>query len=85
MYTDEEMEEIEADPVRLKAYFWRMSKHWTRLAATYREEARKVSFDEGLEKIRWAKTLDTTAGVLLENLDAFVESTVRKPTAPRTL
>lgn len=84
-YSDEEMKEIERDPVRLRAYFWRVATNMRRTAKRNRAQSRAIgkghpitnylpAFEEGQDLIRWAKTLDNVADHVLENIDVIVES-----------
>jgi hypothetical protein len=46
-YSDDDMFEIERDPVRLKAYFWHIAQHWRRMATQHR--ARSQAMEENIE------------------------------------
>jgi hypothetical protein len=52
-----------------------MAQHHKRLAAEHRRDARRVSFDEGADLIHWAGILDDLSQIVLDSLDALVEST----------
>ena len=86
-YSDEEMAEIERDPVRLKAYFWNVVQGMRRIAAKNRARSQATgvnhpvtnylpAFEEGADAIHWANTLDRVADCILEDLDAWVTSTL---------
>ena len=89
VYSEQEMHEIGRDPVRLRAYFWRVAMNAKRTARRYRAASRAVgvehpvtnyrrAFDEGQEDMRWADTLDRFSAAILDNLDAFVETTLER-------
>lgn len=95
-YSDQELEEIERDPERLRAWWWHMAMHHKRLARKYRERSRSTGeshpvtnyrpqFEEGFDLVRWARVLESVSGAILENMDALVESTLVKdePAADR--
>ena len=86
-YSEEALNEIECDPVRLRAYFWRVA-----MSARYRAKRKRekvnlqavysspVGFDDAAidarDELRSANVLDNFAQALLDNLDAFVESSL---------
>lgn len=74
-YSDLDLAEIPHDRTRLRAYYWRMAHHHRRLAAEHRRDARRVSFAEGADLIRWAGILDRLSMLVLDNIDALVDST----------
>lgn len=61
LYTDKELKEIERDPVRLRAYFWRIAWSW-----------RLLSKDKDYAHL--APHLANAAEAILENLDSIVDS-----------
>lgn len=86
-YSDEEMREIERDPVRLRAYFWRVATNMRRIAKQNRRQSRATgknhpvtnylpAFEEGRDLVRMAKTLDTVADQVIEHMDILVETTL---------
>lgn len=88
-YSDRELREIERDPVRLRAWWWHMAQHHRRLAREYRHKSQSTGkwhpvtnysyeFAKGRKDIRWANTLDRVSAMVLENIDALVESTLVK-------
>ncbi len=88
-YSEQEIEEISRDPVRLRAYFWKVAMNAQRQARRYRKSSRAVgaqhpvtnyrpAFEEGREDARWADTLDRFSSAILDNIDAFVDSTVER-------
>lgn len=88
-YSDEEMREIERDPVRLRAYFWRVATNMRRMAANNRAKSRATglhhpvsnylpAFEEGADEVRWADTYDRVADAVLGDLDTLVETTLVK-------
>lgn len=94
-YSEEEMAAIARDPERLRAYFWRVAMNAQRRARRYRAASRSVGvahpvtnyrsvFDEGHEDVRWADTLDRFSAAILDNLDAFVETTLERSHTGRT-
>lgn len=83
-YSDQEMHEIERDPVRLKAYFWHMIQHWRRMGRRKREKSKRTGeihpvtnyrchFENGREELRWAEVLETCADVIERDIDSWVE------------
>jgi hypothetical protein len=81
-YTGEQLEEIERDPVRLRAYFWRVAMANKVLAARKREEARRASFEDGPRLLQEAYSSQRFSLVILEHMDALVESCVCRAPAP---
>ena len=88
-YSEQDMYEIERDPVRLKAYYWHMVHHWRRLAARKREKSRHTGechpvtnylphFEKGREELRWAEILERCAEVIEKDIDAWVENTLER-------
>jgi hypothetical protein len=73
-YTSEQLEEIEKDPERLRAMFWRVAMSNRQRAGQQREEARRAPFDDGPRLLREAEISERFAATILENLDAFVEA-----------
>lgn len=89
MYSEHDMHEIARDPDRLRAYYWRVAMNAKRMARRSREASQNVgvvhpvtnyrpAFDEGREDVRWADTLDRFSAAILDNLDAWVESTLER-------
>ena len=88
-YTEEDLRDIERDPVRLRAYFWKVAMNAKREAQRYRAASRAVgvehpvtnyrpAFEEGLENAHWAGVLDRFSAAILDNLDVFVETTLER-------
>jgi hypothetical protein len=50
------------------------------LAAEHRRDAKRASFAEGADLIRWAGILKDLSEVVLDNIDALVESTYERAT-----
>jgi hypothetical protein len=84
-YSDADLAEIPRDRARLRAWWWRMAQHHKRLAKQYRRESKmtaiehspvgyRPAFDEGADLIHWAGILDHLSEIVLDNLDALVES-----------
>jgi len=63
-YSDEHLEEIESDPIRLRAYFWNVAMQAKRRAANGTHYLNKESEEQ------FAQTI-------LDNIDALVESSLR--------
>jgi hypothetical protein len=89
-YSETDMEAIERDPVRLRAYYWHMTQHWRRMAREMRDASRQTgrahpvtnyrpAFLEGREEMRHAEVLERLAEHVSENIDALVETTGRWP------
>ncbi len=88
-YSGEELEEIERDPARLRAYFWHIAMHNRRLARRERAASRAVgcshpvtnylpAFEEGADKIRLANLSDRLADLILEHIDGLVDSCLKR-------
>jgi len=84
-YSEEEMCEIEKNPDRLRAYFWRIAMGMRLQADKIRHEVHDhailsspVAFDlfsdDRRDAIKWAKALDRTSEAILSNLNEFVRS-----------
>jgi hypothetical protein len=73
-YSGEELDEIGRDPVRLRGYFWRVAMGARLRAARAREDAQK-----GLTRdLRWASLEEDVSRIILDNLDALVESSLER-------
>jgi len=88
-YSEQELEEIGRDPVRLRAYFWRVATNMKRMAARNRTESRQTGelhpvtnylakHYEGQDLMHWAGVLDTCGDLILEDLDQWVDSCLEK-------
>ena len=77
-YTGEQLDEIERDPVRLRAYFWRVAMANKVLAARKREEARRASFGDGMRLLQQARASQRFSLIILEHMDALVASCARQ-------
>jgi hypothetical protein len=86
MYFGKELDDISRDRDRLRAYFWRVAMNARRIAARNRRSSRatgvshpvtnyRAAFDEGYDLLRWAGVLERVSAIVLDNLDALVEST----------
>lgn len=87
-YSEQELEDIGRDPVRLRAWWWHMSMHDERLARNKRKQSRSLasinhvvtdyqeSYDDGAEMVRWAEISERMAIVVREHLDALVRSSL---------
>lgn len=88
-YSEAQLEDIERDPVRLRAYFWHVAMNAQRIARRNRAMSRRLAvshpvtnyrpvFDEGHELLSKAALMDRFSRAILDNIDAFVDSTVRQ-------
>ena len=86
-YTEKDMEEISRDPERLRRYFTGVAMNARRMALRDRQKSRRMGlsypvtgyravFEEGRDLMRWAATLEAVADAIIENIDAFVESSL---------
>lgn len=93
-YTEKELEEIERDPVRLRAYVWHVAMNAQRIARRNREQSRKMALshpvinyvpihEEGRDLLRDADLMDRFSKALLDNIDLFVDTTVKCDTPQR--
>lgn len=76
IYTDKQMRKIEADPIRLRGYFWRVATNARQMAAVRRNEARRGFLPE--ESALRPDTLERFADSVMENIDVLVSSTLRR-------
>jgi hypothetical protein len=87
-YGEADLAEIPHDKARLRAWWWRMAMHHKRLAKQYRRDAHTTSFAEGADLVHWARVLEDLSVIVLDNIDALVESTYEDATldaaAPRS-
>jgi hypothetical protein len=76
MYSGKELDDISRDRDRLRAYFWRVAMNARRIAAENRRTSRanRATFDEGRDLMHWASVMDRVSTIVLDNLDALVES-----------
>jgi hypothetical protein len=87
-YSAEHMAEIEHDPVRIKCYYWYVAMNARRRARQRRQAVRTqavyssfVAFDQvtdnAREELRRADHEEQFASVILDNIDAMVESSCK--------
>ena len=85
-YSEKELDEISRDHDRLRGYFWRVAMNAKRIAAHNRRASMatgvfhpvtnyKAAFDEGADLVRWASVMEGFSLIVLDNIDALVEST----------
>lgn len=84
-YSDKDLSEIGLNPVRLRAYYWHMEKHWRRLAREYRgqsqTQARMVvgdTYERGADLLENADHIERCADFIRDygNADLFVRSSL---------
>jgi hypothetical protein len=85
IYTDEDFERMEHDPVLARCYLWQVAMNLRLLARERRRAVRAqavnssfVAFDEFTDEARdelnWADTEERVASVTLDNIDDIVKS-----------
>jgi len=89
IHTEQELDEMQDDPEKLRRYYKGIIMHWKRLAYEMRQESRylgrtypvqgyRQTFQDGQDLIKWSEALDRAANTLAEHLDEFVEYTVSR-------
>jgi hypothetical protein len=88
-YSEQEMKEISRDPNRLRRYFWRVAMGAKRRAARARREVKDQAVrsspvlfhdavDDARERLRRASIEESFAAAILDNLDAWVKSSLER-------
>jgi hypothetical protein len=84
-YSDQALHEISRNPVRLRAYYWHMEKHWRRLAREYRTRSQGQAqlvvgdtYERGSDLLDQALHMERCADFIRDhgNADLFVRSTL---------
>lgn len=86
-FSEQELEDISRNPVRLRAWWWHMSMHQARLARKNLKQSRATGllhpvtnylpkFEEGYDLVHWAGVHTGVSAVITENLDALVRSSL---------
>jgi hypothetical protein len=89
VYTEKDLEEISRDPDRLRRYFAGVAMNARRMALRDRRKSKRMGlaypvtgyrpvFEDGRDLMRWAETMEAVAAAIIENIDAFVESSLKK-------
>lgn len=87
-YSEQELEEIGRDPVRLRAWWWRVGTNQQRMALTNRRRSRALasinhvvtdyqdSYEDGADMVRWAGVNERMSTFILGNIDACVRGSL---------